>query len=274
LKTTTLYLANSLPSKLPNFFRKFEQILKENNLVFELIPCTKDIWARDYMPVQVSANRLVQFVYNPDYLQPKKYRSTISDVNTICNKMGLYPVKSNIVLDGGNVIRLRNKVIMTDKIFNENPSISKEVLLNEIENLLETDNLIIIPKDPADFTGHIDGMVRFVNDSTVLVNDYSIDNPSLQKSITSSLQNSGLNLIPIPYCPKQNDFDSAHGVYTNFLQVNDYIFIPTFGITEDKKVIKLFEELFPNHAIKSIDCTDLAPHGGLLNCISWEIKMN
>ena len=66
------------------------------------------------MPVQVSANRLVQFVYNPDYLQPKKYRSTISDVNTICNKMGLYPVKSNIVLDGGNVIRLRNKVIMTE----------------------------------------------------------------------------------------------------------------------------------------------------------------
>ena len=38
---------------------------------------TKDIWAVDYMPVQIQDDEFVQFVYNPDYLQSKKWRNRI-----------------------------------------------------------------------------------------------------------------------------------------------------------------------------------------------------
>jgi Winged helix-turn helix len=33
----------------------------------------------------------------------------------------------------------------------------------------------------------------------------------------------------------------------------------------------LLEHLFQNHSIKLIDCNEIAPYGGLLNCISWKI---
>lgn len=71
-KTNTLYLADCLQSKCPTFFTNFEKVLNKCNISFKLLPNTKDIWAVDYMPIQVSLNKYIQFHYNPDYLQKKK----------------------------------------------------------------------------------------------------------------------------------------------------------------------------------------------------------
>jgi hypothetical protein len=61
--------------------------------------------------------------------------------------------------------------------------------------------------------------------------------------------------------------------------------VPTFGIpdlsnrwsikdecADDECVIILLESLFENYSVKFIDCNEIAPHGGLLNCISWKIR--
>jgi agmatine/peptidylarginine deiminase len=56
---------------------------------------------------------------------------------------------------------------------NSYPKVDKQQLIQQLKNLFKVDQLIIIPKDPNDFTGHADGMVRFVDDKTVLVNKYS-----------------------------------------------------------------------------------------------------
>ena len=71
-QTTKLFLADCLPHKQPKFFKQFEKVLNDCKIKFHFLPDTKDIWAVDYMPVQVSKNEFVQFVYNPDYLQTKK----------------------------------------------------------------------------------------------------------------------------------------------------------------------------------------------------------
>jgi agmatine/peptidylarginine deiminase len=60
-------------------------------------------------------------------------------------------------------------VILTDKVVVENPSLSKAKLLSELRELFEIETIIIIPRDPLDFTGHADGMVRFVDEDTVLI---------------------------------------------------------------------------------------------------------
>ncbi len=72
-KTNSLYLADCLPKKQPKFFQRFEKILIDCNIQYSFLPNTKDIWAVDFMPVQISKDEFVQFTYNPDYLQPKKY---------------------------------------------------------------------------------------------------------------------------------------------------------------------------------------------------------
>lgn len=272
-ETNFLYLADSLSKEFSEFYSAFEKLLLIHHIQFSLLPGTKDVWARDFMPIQIERNRFVQFSYQPDYLiKYKKWIKTISDVDQICEAIKIMPLKSTIKLDGGNVVRTKNKVILTDKIFSENPSISEKDLINELKNVLEVDELILIPVQPHDFTGHADVIVRFLDDSTVLINQYSKKEETFYCSLRTALRNAGLDFYEIPYNPYQNrSFKSARGIYINYLQMNGFIFIPAFGLPEDDKALKLFEKLFPGKSIITIDCSDIADEGGILNCIGWNI---
>ena len=68
-QTNFLYLADTLQKKYSNFFKQFEKVLNVCNINFQLLPHTKDVWAVDYMPIQIGKDAFVQFVYNPDYLR-------------------------------------------------------------------------------------------------------------------------------------------------------------------------------------------------------------
>ncbi|WP_010662372.1 hypothetical protein [Marinilabilia salmonicolor] len=69
--TNKLYLADTLPAKYPAFYKEFSELLEKCGMDHQLLNGTKDIWARDYMPIQVEKNRLVKFQYTPDYLSTK-----------------------------------------------------------------------------------------------------------------------------------------------------------------------------------------------------------
>ncbi len=71
-QTNFLYLADTLPKNYHSFFQQFEKALNDCSIKFELLPQTKDVWAVDYMPIQIDINKFVRFVYNPSYLQSKK----------------------------------------------------------------------------------------------------------------------------------------------------------------------------------------------------------
>ena len=218
-QTNFLYLADSLPEKYPIFYKRFEQLLKECNINFELLPGTKDVRAVDYMPVQTSINRCVQFTYSPDYLKPAKWSKTISDTDAICKAIGIQPVKSDLIVDGGNVIRSKDSVIMCDKVFRENVSINERKLIVQLKDLFEVDKLFFVPQDKHDFTGHADGMVRVIDDHTVLINDYSKEDIAFQLAFRMALHNTGLQYIEITYCPDPYSLDSAKCAYVNYLQM-------------------------------------------------------
>lgn len=273
-ETNFLYLADSLPIKFAEFFQRFEKVLNNCNIDFAFLPDTKDIWAVDYMPIQIEPDIFVQFHYNPDYLRTtKKWRKTISDIDAICRKIGVTPNKSHIILDGGNVIKTSDKVIMCDKVFLENPTISEKYLIKELQHLFQVDKLIFIPTHPKDNIGHADGMVRFYNSNTVLINDYSKEDAEFQLRFRLTLLNAGLDFIEIPYNPYLNKKNlNANGIYLNFLEMEQAIIIPTFGMEEDKTVLNQFEHLYKNKKMAPIDCTDIAFEGGVLNCVTWNIK--
>lgn len=272
-QTNFLYLADTLPKNYTNFFSQFEKVLTNCNINFQILPQTKDVWAVDYMPIQIDKDDFIQFVYNPNYLRnSKKWSKTISDVDGICKAINLSPKKSNIIVDGGNVTRTTDKVIMCDKIFTENPIIKERDLIQELQALFQVDKLIFIPTHPIDFTGHADGMVRFYDSNTVLINDYSKENIEFQLRIRLALHNAGLDYIEIPYNPYDNKKDQhANGEYINFLQMQNAVIIPTFGIKEDEAVVKQFEQLFAGQTVATVDGNDLAYSGGILNCITWNI---
>ena len=110
-QTYFLFLVDCLPSKQPKFFQRFEKVLADCNIKFQFLPHTKDIWAIDFMPVQISKDKFVQFTYNPDYLQPKKEKKTISDVDSICNAIHLTTQKSKLIIDGGDISKAAEVII-------------------------------------------------------------------------------------------------------------------------------------------------------------------
>jgi len=269
-QTNELYLADCLPIKYPKFYKEFEKVLKKCNITPRLLSPTKDIWAVDYMPIQVTKNKFVQFQYTPDYLS--EYRNLISDVNVICKAINLKPKKSELVVDGGNVVRHHDTVIMCDKVFHENPKISDRDIIKQLKELFEVDRLFFIPWDTDDFIGHADGMVRFINSNTVLINDYVKEKPEYHKSLRMSLHNAGLDWLELPYNPPFDPtYTSARGLYLNYLQMEQVIIMPTFKSKVDDKAYKLLEGVFKWQRIETIESSEIAKEGGVLNCVTWNI---
>ncbi len=276
-QTNKLYFADCIEDKQPAFFPRFKSVLDKCKIDYTLLPHTKDIWARDYMPIQVDTDKFIQFVYYPDYLQFKKYINRISDGKAICREIGINVVDSDIVIDGGNVVKTSDKVIMTDKVFYENPRYdrNRKMLIKELGELFQVDKVIFIPQQPHDFTGHADGMVRFLDDNTVIINDYSKEDQAFKKAFLIALDNAGLDYIEIPYNPYGNKKNSqANGIYINYLQMEGVVILPLFGLDEDDEVVKRFEELFDSYTIETINSNEIANEGGILNCISWNIKID
>ena len=65
ITTNTLYFSELLPTDAPRLWQELSAVLEEHNIPYQLLPLTKDIWAVDYMPVQVSRSEFVQFCYDP-----------------------------------------------------------------------------------------------------------------------------------------------------------------------------------------------------------------
>jgi agmatine deiminase len=275
-ETNFLYLAGSLPVKYPDFFARLENSLNDIGLNWALLPKTKDVWAVDYMPVQVNINTFVDFIYQPSYLtRYKKYANTITDADAVCSEVGINTVKADIILDGGNVTRCKNSVIVTDRIFKDNPCYERKKLIKTLYEFLEVEKLYLIPEQPGDFTGHSDGMIRFVDENTVVINDYARENQRFQSAFDIAIHNTGLDYVKLAYNPYDNKSnDQANGDYINFLQMENTLVVPTFGIREDDIAIRCLETIYPQQKIVTIESNEVANDGGVLNCISWNIKIS
>ena len=274
--TNFLYLSGVLPIKLPQFYKRFEKLLQELKIDFDLLPNTKDIWAVDFMPIQINKNRFIQFKYKPDYLNI--YPEDIPVVDKIYNSIKRNQwslLKSDLLVDGGNISKTNDTVIMCDKVFHENKKISEKELIKQLKNLFEVDKIFFVPWNKYDFTGHVDGMVRFIDNKTVLINDYSKENAKYQRAFRMSLHNAGLDWLELPYNPADDStLTSAKGLYLNYLQMEQAIVVPTFKSTFDEKAIRILEDIFKRETIVPIESNDVAKRGGILNCISRNIFNN
>ena len=62
--------------------------------------------------------------------------------------------------------------VVTDVILINNLEYEKEDLINKLSELLDA-RVIMIPREPGDKLGHADGIVKFIDKSSILLNDYS-----------------------------------------------------------------------------------------------------
>lgn len=113
-----IYFSSLLKQQFPTLTANLEKELNIQEIAFSYLTDTKDIWCRDFMPIQIGKDEFVLFNYFPSYLKGASKLRT--DNKKVCEKHGINYTFSSIILDGGNVVRYNNKAILTDRIFAEN----------------------------------------------------------------------------------------------------------------------------------------------------------
>lgn len=242
--------------------------LDSQDISYQSLDNTHDIWLRDFMPVKTKSGKYVSFRYEPSYLKdyPELRTDFRKEIAPLLSFENL--VYSDINLDGGNIVFSPSKetAIISDRIFMENRNYFSAELKQELEQLLEA-RVIIIPSLRSDMTGHADGMVRFVDENTAVGNaSHSLF--GLETRIKTALRNHGIEIIDFPYFDSKGD--SAVGCYLNFLETEQHLFLPVFNADSDNEAISTAESIFKK-SIVPVNINEIVEQGGVLNCISWEL---
>lgn len=278
----------------------------------ELLFNTRDVWARDYMPIQMTEDLYLGFTYKPDYLIDCQKCTTNWQLHNVHTQKQVVRkehfefdiVQMPIILDGGNVIKaiVNNKpcIIMCDKVLQEN-----NVIENEFRYWWEhwwKDNfdgtemlLVLLPWEGKEINpiGHADGIVRYIGKNKVLMTNYAdydkIYRKDYSKQYRQKLEETGFDVIELRYLDSfdyENDkmfkllFDSTW-CYINYLQIGNRILIPNLGYDALDKVAKQQIEQAFNTKVEQIDVdmafivkdmNDKQNSGGALNCLTWTVR--
>ena len=279
-ETNTVFLSAILrrDKRFKDCAARLTDVLKKHDIPFYFLDYTKDIWCRDYMPIQVSEDEFVQFWYEPCYL--KGFDELRTRPEKICRHLALPFIRSSIKLEGGNLVNWKEKAMVSDRVFDENPCYSKTDIINVIKALFRLKELIIIPQIPSDLTGHIDGMIRFKNADTIVGNDRNSMPREWVEKVEKICAQYHLNYMDMPYYEYINKLhpDNAIGTYINYLEVGKLIVAPGFGNKEmDQAARESLNSIFPDRNIEMINFKNVALEGGVVNCLSWctkEIEFN
>lgn len=261
-----------LSGKLDSRGGALRRALTERGVAWEAIPQTRDIWVRDFMPVRNGAGAWVAFRYQPGYLRGLPGLRT-DYRRDLAGEMALEVRHSSLRLDGGNVVFTpdRRRAVVSERVFRENPRWEPGEVIHCLEEELAAEVILIPALTPAeDMTGHADGMVRFLDDHTALGN--RVPGGALEAEIRAILQGHGIAVVDFPCdvpAPQGGIVTSAAGSYLNFLETEEALFLPQFGLAMDSEAVRAAEGLF-HKTVVPVDCAALAAEGGGLHCVTWE----
>jgi len=131
-------------------------------------------------------------------------------------------------------------------------------------------------------TVSIDDLCRFVNEDTIITvvesdekdPNYKPLQDNLKRLQQAKLENGKIpkNCLVCPM-PKQIDFGNVRipASYANFLILNKCVLVPTFNDPNDRIVLNIIADCFPDREIIGISAIDLIWGFGTLHCLSQQI---
>ena len=145
-QTNKVYLAEGIKG-YPKVAENLLYALYKEGIETEYLPHSKSkkhVWARDYMPVQVGTEEFVKYVYRPDYLREDP--EYIPRYGAMVKRLGLPCRETRLVMDGGNVVKGEDDVIMTDKVVRENALFKEDaVAVEQIQRFYPDHKVVLVP---------------------------------------------------------------------------------------------------------------------------------
>ena len=239
-----------------------------------VLPYSNEVWCRDYMPVHIGEGRYVGFHFRPDYLWDKpSYHKYITRQELAVEDLSIdFSDKVDLFLDGGNYVRCGDKVVLTDKVFSENPNWSPVALLNRLEEAFQA-KVILLPWDMEEPYGHSDGMVTYLGDNRVLLNNFRQLEKGKDKPFTKRL----IKILEYHFDIVELNYDCILSpdswCYLNYLEIDDAIILPALSekhdCENDQTAFSVFQQIFKKNIIKQVYAHPLVKLGGALHCATW-----
>ena len=291
--TNTVYFSSLLLEKCPVLNAHIADALRKRDIPFTYLKGTKDIWCRDYMPIQIQKDRFVFYRYTPDYLQDKTGLTLQTNPELVFQEESnelprllsmsveeemrpisiSHPVfhrfELELVMDGGNVVKCGDKVVMTDKVFVENKDKTPQEVQRQIEEAFQCE-VVFLPWDRNEKYGHCDGIIHCPGDNRVLMTNYADFDKGIADEYLRILEKY-FEVTILKYNVKRKHERSWS--YINFLQIGTLVLVPQLGIPEDEQALEQISSALPDCEIVGIPALQAVSRGGALNCISWNIKV-
>ena len=269
-QTNMVYFAQRLEDECPKLWTSIHTALSERKIRHKLLTGPTYIWCRDYMPIQVEENDFVAYRFEPDYLKKdRRYKRFLGcDGHLIGQEMGYQVTEMDLVMDGGNVVKCGDTIVMTEKIFAENKDKSRAEVERSLREQLKSD-ILFLPWDKEEIYGHADGIVHFAGKGRVLMTDYEDFDPRLAKEMEKRLEKR-FDVIHLHYQSRRKH--QRCWAYINFLQTERLIMVPQLGTEEDEQALEQISTVFPDCETIGIPALEAVRKGGALNCISWNVK--
>ena len=272
-QTNLIYFSPELEKLCPMFWKNLQETLDEKKIHYRLLSNAPYMWCRDYMPIQIDDEHFVSYHFRPDYLlkYEKRYAEALScNGYNICEKLNYEQIGMDLIVDGGNVVKCGDTIVMTDKVFFENPQKSRIEVESILRDTLKCD-ILFLPWDDKEIYGHSDGIVHYAGDNRILVSSYYYDFfPEFALEIEKLLEKK-FNVIRLRFDVKRKH--KSNWAYINFLETEKLILVPQLDHEEeDAMAIEQISQVFPDDEVVGIPAIEAVRKGGALNCVSWNVK--
>jgi agmatine deiminase len=261
------------------------------NIQFFLHP-TNDAWCRDHGPAFLINPHaevkkvVVDWDYNAWGGKYPPYDLDCAIPTLIGKHYGIPVYYPGIVMEGGSVeFNGKGTVLTTTACLlnqNRNPHLNQTQIEKYLVDFYGVEQVLWLEEGIVgdDTDGHIDDIVRFVNEDTVLTvveKDKSDGNYEALQANLKALQKmrlqSGKQLtvveLPMPSPVIQED-QQLPASYANFYISNAAVIVPTFQDPHDEQALEIIQSCFPDRPVVGINSSDLIWGLGSFHCLSQQ----
>lgn len=261
------------------------------NVSFYFHP-TNDAWCRDHGPAFVinrerKEKAIIDWGYNAwgDKYPPYDLDDVIPTL--VGERLGLQVFNPGIVMEGGSVDFNGTGTLLTTTACllnpNRNPGLSQYEIENYLVEYYGVDQILWLGEGIVgdDTDGHIDDIVRFVNEDTVVTvveKNRADDNYNILQENLRALKklrfadDRKLNIVELPMpSPVEYDGQRLPASYANFYISNECVIVPTFrDDRNDAEALGILKECFPERRVVGIDSVDIIWGLGSFHCLSQQ----
>jgi agmatine deiminase len=260
-----------------------------DNVDFYIHP-TDDVWVRDNGPMFVydADNNLIVLDWGFNgWGNDTPYEKCDAIPSLLSLELPVIDL-SAMVLEGGAVEHDGNGTLMATRSSVTHPSRNPNLTESEIEDYLS--NYMGISKFiwldgvyGSELTDmHIDGFMKFVNDSTILTfNEPDLQYWEVSQKDIDTLMNARnaegepYNFFTVPLT--QNDVTTAYGYdlgykgsYCNYYIANNVVLVPNYNDPNDAVANAIIQDLHPDRTVVGVDVRNLYEYGGMVHCVTQQ----